>query len=376
MRATGQYNMRRSQRRIWRALVCLLMCSLMCSTVFAGGRSPKKSSADDLDSLLPLINQTLAKIKRRELRSDRHSPWVIMHGIIAFGQDFDVYDAVKRQKINAIEFLLNRATVQGQRIFNDNQGEPSLPSGPQQVLIQGHVDQYLMAFADAQVPLEYKLTADTGRTFTIADLLNATRRHFNASQELAYTLVALPAYMPLNQSWTTDSGQTFLIKDIVKLALYRDPRMETCNGTHHLYGIAYALMKHREQGEADDEVWRRAKDYVQSYIEQAKQYQQESGAFSGAGFRGAAPANTPRLMVETSGHTLEWLTMALTADELKEPWVRKAVRALCEEIQQYPLKKLSDSGMYHAAHALRRYREAVGTGSHIGNSSVQMRAAS
>jgi hypothetical protein len=308
---------------------------------------------------MPLIEQALAKVKGKQLRGDQDSPWVIMHGVIAFGKDLDVYDAVKHEKVNAIEFLLNRATVRGKRIFKDRAGGPDLPVGKQSVLVQAHVDQYLMSLADAGVPLDYKLTTDTGRIFTVADLLNRSRRHFKASDELAYTLVALSTYMPLSEQWTTDEGEKYLIEKIVELAVYRDPRIETCEGTHHLYGVAYALAKYRAQGGRDKEVWTKAQNYVRNYVEQARSFQQEDGAFSGAGFHGSFAPVSPRNMMDTSGHTLEWLTVALSADELQEPWVRKAVRHLCEEILRHPLKDFNDGGLYHAAHALRRYREAL-----------------
>jgi len=348
---------------------CLLVALLLC--VVSGpatgvGLSARTNSADDddLDSLLHLIDQALVKVKGKQLRSDKDSPWVIMHGVIAFGKAIDVYDAARREKVGAIEFLLNRATVGGRRIFKDRAGGPDLTAGQHGVPVQGHTDQYLMSLAEAGVSLNYRLTADTGRTFKVGDLLERSRRHFRPGDELAYTLVALSAYIPLSEEWRTDEGENYQIEKLVELAVYRDPRIETCNGTHHLYGVAYALAKHRAQGGGSEEVWRKAQAYVRNYVEQAQSFQQEDGAFSGAGFRGSFPPASPREMMDTSGHTLEWLTVALSPEELRQPWVRKSVRLLCEEILRRPLTDFNDGGLYHAAHALRRYKEILGSFGH------------
>lgn len=76
-------------------------------------------------------------------------------------------------------------------------------------------------------------------------------------------------------------------------------------------------------------------------------------------FRGSRPAGSPRQMVWATGHTVEWLTVALDAGQLKEDWVRRGVTALVDIIEKHPITALSNGGMYHAAHGLRRYKEKV-----------------
>ena len=49
----------------------------------------------------------------------------------------------------------------------------------------------------------------------------------------------------------------------------------------------------------------------------------------------------------------------MPADELRQPWVRWAVARLCATLEQQPVDRFSDGGLYHAAHALRLYRNAV-----------------
>lgn len=327
----------------------------------AATRAAEPPVADaELKSLLDRAGQVIEKVHGRELRSDKNTPWVIMHAVIAFEQNLDVIDAEKNQKVNAIEYLLTRATHEGRAIFRDIDGVPTLPPRKEYFQVQDHVDQHLMAYADAGVGLDRSLIADSGKRYTIGDVLDAAKRGFKPDQELGWTLVATTTYMKFSETWMTADGQTRRIDDIMALAIRRDPRHETEGGPHHLYGVAYALQRYRRQhpGELTG-VWAEARKYLDQYIDLAKRYQQEDGALSGMVFRRAAPPRTPRDMVSTTGHFLEWMSVAMDRQRLTEPWVLKAVGRLCDEMLDKPLDLFSDGGMYHAAHALRRWRDAV-----------------
>ena len=129
--------------------------------------------------MLPRIDRVVAQAHSRELRSDRHSPWVVLHAVIAFGDDLKVLDVEADETINAIDYLLTRATHDGKRIFRDDDGVPALPTwrsphGPDRpLLVQDHVDQYLMVLSDTGVKLDRKISAEGGRVFTVADMLSA-----------------------------------------------------------------------------------------------------------------------------------------------------------------------------------------------------------
>ena len=216
-----------------------------------------------------------------------------------------------------------------------------------------------MALADAGVPLDRRLRADTGRRFHVSDLLAAAERSFREDQELGWTLVAVSTYVPPDRVWSAADGREYRIEDLVALAVRRDPRRETEGGAHHLYGIAYALRRHGERGEKLTGAWAEARAYLDRYVDRVRHNQQEDGAFSAAMLRGSRPPRSPRELVSTTGHTLEWLSIALSPNALREPWVGRAVDRLCEELEAYPLDTFSDGGIYHAAHALRRYADAV-----------------
>lgn len=324
------------------------------------------AGGEKLAPLLKRVDAAIAKIKARELSSVKDTPWTVMHAVIAFEQDLQVVDVEAERKINAIDYLCRHAKYEGKRIFRDSGGRPALPTRGlrfglrKSFQVQDHVDQFLMTFADADVSLETPIVAEGGKRFIVGDMLAATKAGMRDNQEVGWTLVVTAKYLSLDEKWKADNGKTYRIEDVVALAIQRDPRRETEGGPHHLYGVAFALDKHRRRhGKAKAGTWAEARAYLDKYVGLAKQFQLDDGSFSAAMFRNSRRAGSPRQMVWATGHTVEWLAMALDAKQLKDEWVVRGVTALVETIEKHPVTALSNGGMYHAAHALRRYKEKV-----------------
>jgi len=319
------------------------------------------------DALKQRVDAAIKKVHDRPLRSDKDTPWVIMHAAIAFEKNLEVLDTATNEKVDAFTFLLNRAEDEGKPMYRMQGGVPRLrtrditPGFKESFIVQDHVDQFLMAYADAGVSLDRTGVADTGERFTVGDLLAAAQREFKPDQELGWTLVAVTTYLPIEATWKTDAGETIGAADIVTLAVTRDPRRETEGGPHHLYGIAYALQRYRaaNPGTPLSGAWQAARDYLDRYVALARKYQTNDGGFSVAMFRGQRIAKSPRYLVWATGHTIEWLCRALTAEQLREPWVVRGVDRLVTVLNETPVDALSMGGLYHAGHALRLYREKV-----------------
>jgi hypothetical protein len=335
-------------------------CVLQCT--FAGCATARMRTSGEKDVLASLIDNALTKIETREVRSDIDSPWILMHYLLASGGSGTVYDSKNHERVNVVDFLLDRATAKGRKIFWDVEGVLTLPPRTEQFAVEGHVDEYVMALASAGVDPERKFSADTGRVFTVSDLVSAAQCSFKPAQELGWTLVALSHYRREGASWISDNTR-YTVEDLVALAIKRDARTETEGGPHHLYGIAYAVREHNKdreyEAEGPDNTWELANKYLRGYIDLARKYQQKDGGFSGAGFWGSAQPMSPSHMVDTTGHTLEWMAVALSNEELDEDWVRLAVTALCNQILSYPVETFTKGGLYHAAHGLQLYRERL-----------------
>jgi hypothetical protein len=313
-------------------------------------------------SLVVRMDKVIEKAHARPLRSDTHTPWVVMHAVVAFEKDLDVFDVETKKKVNAIDYLTRNAKFEGQLIYQDKASIPTLKTrgkGDKSFLIQDHVDQFLFAYADAGIPLAHEIISRSGTKFTVGDKLKFAKKGFREDQELAWTLVALATYVPFDKKWKASSGKEYDTEGVLKLAIQRDPRRETEGGPHHLYGMAYALRKYLDQGGKLTGTWKDAKKYLDKYVTISKQHQQEDGAFSAAGFYRSLRPRTPRHLVSSTGHALEWMSVTLSPEELKQDWVVKAIDRLVTDMENFPTEVFSDGGLYHAAHALRRIREAT-----------------
>src|SRR5690606_24663592 len=60
-----------------------------------------------------------------------------------------------------------------------------------------------------------------------------------------------------------------------------------------------------------------------------------------------------------TGHILEFLTAALSQDELEEPWVRRAALKVSEIFVKTKDIPLECGALYHAAHGLVLYRARI-----------------
>jgi len=312
--------------------------------------------------LVVRMNKVIEKARDRPLRSDTNTPWVVMHAVVAFEKKIEVLDAKSKKKINAIDYLTRSAEFEGKLIYQDVEGIPTLKTrgkGDKSFLVQDHVDQFLFAYADAGIPLDHEIISRSETKFTVGDKLKFAKKGFRDDQELAWTLVALATYMPFEKKWQADSGKKYNTEDVMRLAIGRDPRRETEGGPHHLYGIAYALQKYLDQGGKLTGTWKDAKNYLAKYVDISKRHQQEDGAFSAAGFYRSLRPRTPRHLVSSTGHALEWMSIALSPEELEQEWVLKAIDRLVTDMEKFPTEVFSDGGLYHAAHALRRIREAT-----------------
>jgi hypothetical protein len=62
-------------------------------------------------------------------------------------------------------------------------------------------------------------------------------------------------------------------------------------------------------------------------------------------------------MMYSTGHTVEFLALSVTDEELNAPWMKRAVVKLCKLFQNTRAIDVECGSLYHAANGLRKYRE-------------------
>ena len=323
---------------------------------------------DDDDELRQQLDEVLqSTLQNRRLNTEDHAAWQILHGALAYQRGFPLQIDRDGPTVSAVEHILNGGRMQGWDarpgdVLDAKTGrrglraimEPGSKSG------QGHSDQWLAVLAQCGLPPEQTIRLGDA-TCTMADYVAQVQRDVprNIEREWSWTLIGLTAYLPTTATWTANDGQQWSIQRLVQLEADQETDSGACGGTHRLIGLAMALNHHLDQGGTLEGPWTRAEETIQHYIHVAKQLQNPDGSFSTNYF--ARGGRSPDLAdaIGTTGHTLEFLAIAMTKKQLAEPWVRRAAFRLCDVFRKTRDVPLECGALYHAAHGLVLYRHRM-----------------
>lgn len=315
------------------------------------------SATDPQTRLDAVLDETFA----RRLSLQEHAAWQILHGVLAFGREFSVER--DGQPVSAVEHLLSGGAMQGWSLrpgIDLGNGRRGLVAvlDPGTKIGQGHPDQWLAYLTQCHLQPADELLVD-GREYTVEDFIKQIQWDVprNVDREYSWTLICLTTYLPTDARWPAQDGQEWSIEKLVELELEHDLSTSACGGSHRLIGLTTALNQHLSRAGKLEGVWRDVDAKVQAAIATARTYQNPDGSFSTNYF--ARPGTSPDLAqnLGATGHTLEFLTLAMTPEQLQQEWVQRAAIHLCDLLTAARGVSLECGALYHAAHGLVLYRE-------------------
>jgi len=172
----------------------------------------------------------------------------------------------------------------------------------------------------------------------------------------------MSAYRPVDYKWTSREGEEWSVERLVAMdAGFGVKEDASCGGTHRLSALTLAVTRFMQETNTPPNKltggWKKAEDLIQDSLKKARAYQQPDGSFSANLF--VRPCSSPEVdtTLHSTGHTLEWLAVALTDQQLREPWVTAAVNRLCQLLEDNANRPLDCGALYHAARGLKLYRE-------------------
>ncbi len=318
---------------------------------------PPEDLVTELDDVLEFT------YRDRTLSLQQHAAWQILHGVLAYQQDFAVQQ--DGQSVSAVDYLLQGGTMKGwtlQVVTDQPNAEPGiramLDAGSQTG--QGHPDQWLAIIAQCDVPIDQPIRVE-GQDLTLRHFVSQVQWDVprNVLREYSWTLIGLTHYLPTDASWTASDGETWSIERLVQIEAEQELGSSACGGTHRLIGLTMALRQHLAGHGRMAGSWKLADTVIRTAIAHAREYQNPDGSFSTRHFDG--PGSSPDLAqnLGTSGHILEFLSLALDDEELHEPWVIQAVTNLCNLFRLTRDVPLECGALYHAAHGLVLYRARI-----------------
>ena len=323
----------------------------------------KFTSSPTIEKLRTRVDLVLASVReQRELNVDVHAAWQVLHGMLAYGRDFPL--RVQGNEVSAVDYLLEGGRLNGwqfspgDRLDNGRIGlRAALDPGSSRG--QGHADQWLAVLAQCGLPLEQTLRVQ-GAEYRIEDYLAQVQRDLphNAEEEWSWTLIALTRYLPTDTEWEAQDGSTWNIERLVTSETQQALSASACGGTHRLIGISMALDQRRsEKAKMTSSSWGAAERLVRESARRAREFQNMDGSFSTNYFQRPGISSDSAQILATTGHTLEFLALSLSPEELREEWVLRAVQRLCEVLEETQELPLECGALYHAVHGLVIFRQ-------------------
>ncbi len=320
-----------------------------------------------LEQLREQLDRTLEFTEHgRIMNLKDHAAWQLLHGVLAFGPEFEILNGDERVK--ALDWVFSGKPMTGWTLAKTQYGvEAKIEAGK---VGQGHDDQWLAIISQWGLPINTPVLVD-GERFTLYDMLKYSMYDTFTGKEGSWSIIALSAYLdPIDQTWTSRVGEEWTVERLVAMEagpIYEEEvgremiNMGACGGTHRLIGLTIALNNYRRQRPNEELTggWLAAHKRIQWAIEQARANQLPSGALSVQYFQ--RPANSANLdeHLSATGHILEFLSFALPPEQLDDMWVRRAVAYLCRLLERTKHLDLECGALYHAAHGLVLYRTKV-----------------
>ncbi|NDC62542.1 MAG: ADP-ribosylation factor-directed GTPase activating protein isoform b [Planctomycetia bacterium] len=367
MYVAGPTTVRRHPHAIVITIAALAIACGSCRPSVPPARETTAAEAVDIPALCVRIDRALAHARDgRRLDARVHGAWQVVHGILAFGRDFQiVHDG---DASGAVDYLLSGGRLAGWSLRPGSVGIAA-PVEPGSTTAQGHPDQWLGYLA--QCGLE-GLPTDTAlrvgdSDHTVADLLEQAKADIRPGQEATWTLMALAAYLPPDAAWTAGDGSAWTTERVVAMEAEADLFGAACGGAHRAYGLAAALRACRTHGGGDVPAreppltggWAKAAERLEDAIDRARRFQQSDGSFSIHSFDRPGTSSDVFAKLSATGHVFEVLAVALDDARLAEPWVARAAERLVTMLENTADVDVECGALYHAAHGLLLYRSRV-----------------
>ncbi len=324
------------------------------------------------DPLVKLVYETRDAQRRRLLSTAEHTPWQIMHGMLALREDFLIRH--NGQPVSCLEWIKTGPTFENESWFQKTQVRVLTGRGGNNAwemmtvgrghpynkpyAFEGHINQFVAILSMSGVPLETQFNTPQGPV-SMRDMLTYAKMTVNEKEEVTWTLWALSRYLPPDAEWTNAQGEKWSIERLVKIEVGKSLQGAPCGGTHGLFALAHARNVYLRSGKPLVGVWQEAEQKIRRYIQTARMQQNSNGTLSSNYFRGREFKQDFDKRMASSGHLLEFLMMALPTQELNAPWVRRAIEATSNDLMANRKAFVSCSPLYHATSALSIYLDRI-----------------
>ena len=198
-----------------------------------------KADQRPTDPLLAQVHEAIDITTRRYLSAEVHTPWQIMHGLLALRDSYQIKQNGK--KGSALDWVAGGATYRGDHWFEKTRYGGRAHPYSQAYAFEGHPNQMLAILAMCEVPLDRELKAANNQTITVRDIVQHAQKEVATGEEITWTLWALSHYLPPGARWESKWGETWSVERLVRMQIREQVTSAACGGTHGLFALSYAL---------------------------------------------------------------------------------------------------------------------------------------
>lgn len=347
-----------------------------------GARSPLPAgqerggrSNDPMSVRLDRVGRLLHAVRSFPLPEDCPN-WVLIHTLLLFAPASSRTPAESAEFHRRVANLLRVADASGRHgCLSIYRGKPEIHSLGRRFDRQHHPAQFLHYLAMSEVSLSTPLNVP-GHQWTLADLYANSLRSFRANGDLSWVTSVICEYQPPGRPWIDTFGQSQQLGPFVR-RLRGNPE-PYCDESHWIMAMARIRADRRWRNDPSMAgEWTPIESIVSMRIKQLRSQQRPDRTFP---IQPESLKSDPRLglhekddeaAVHLMGHHLEWLTIALSSDELRDHWILSAVDRILTSIEsRYPDGRyfpslVTDEECYtagflaHAVSGLSRWREGV-----------------
>lgn len=294
---------------------------------------------------------------RRFLRANEHSPWQIFHGLLALKQDFQLI--LGNKKVNAIEWIAtSEPRFDNQPLLMKTPYGGKFHSFTRPYAFEGHPAQFLALLSQSDLPVGYKFKVGND-SITVGDIINNTMKEVNTREEVTWVLWGLQHYLKPDTQWVNQHNEPWSIERLVQIETASPVVGAPCGGNHRLFALTRARDKHLKHGGKLTGTWQQADYKIRQHIEVARSLQNYDGTFSKMFYETSGHTTDLNQRFNTTGHTMEFLAIALPDARLNEQWVRNAVAALSNDLVVNRHRQIDCGPLYHTLNSLIIYRSRI-----------------
>ena len=319
-------------------------------------RTVSRSRQRSNDALIELCKESVDTTARRLLSTESHTPWQIMHGLLALRHDFQIQH--EGQSISGLDWVAQGQVFDGEYWFESSRHGGRAHPYSRPYAFEGHANQFLAILSMCGVELDRKFGTSSGQV-TMRGMINNAQKTLKEKDEPTWTLWALSRYLPSSARWRSEDGESWSIEKLVQDQTAKPMQGAPCGGTHGLFALAHARNVYLRQRKPLRGVWLQAEYKIRKHINTARMQQNADGTLSSNFFRSKEYDPDFNKRMASAGHILEFLMIALPQNELGERWVRRAIEATARDLLNNRKAYVKCSPLYHSVNALNIYLDRV-----------------